>query len=180
MINLLPSQQKEELLNQWRLRLTLILGIVFLSFFLSLFLVLFLVKSYITADLKTEEINIEERQKKITLNQELEKEITESNNLLSELDSFYEKSSNLTHVLERINNNLPSGTHLTGFNLSFLKQKGEEMTKISLSGHCNNRERLIEFKENLEEEDIFSEVYFSPESWVKPTEIDFGVTFELD
>lgn len=89
MINLLPSQQKEELLNQWRLRLTLILGIVFLSFFLSLFLVLFLVKSYISIDLKTEEINIEERQKKITLNQELEKEITESNNLLSELDSFY-------------------------------------------------------------------------------------------
>lgn len=179
MINLLPSQQKEELLNQWRLRLTLILGIVFLSFFLSLFLVLFLVKSYISIDLKTEEINIEERQKKITLNQELEKEITESNNLLSELDSFYEKSSNLTHILERINDNLPSGTYLTGFNLSFVKQE-KEMTKVSLSGYSNNRERLIEFKENLEEEDIFSEVYFSPKSWVKPTEIDFGVSFELD
>lgn len=178
MINLLPSQQKEEILKQQRLRLILILGIVFLSFFISLFLVLFLVKSYISSDLETEKINTEERRKEIILNRDLEKEITEANALLSDLSSFYEKNLDLTKVLEKINTILPSGTYLTSYNLGFSKREKEETVNISLSGYCKDRDTLVKFKENLEGEESFTEVNFSAESWVKPSE--FMVNFRLE
>ena len=178
MINLLPPQQKEEILEQQHLRLILILGIVFLSFFLSLFLVLFLVKSYILSDLETEKINTEERRKEITLNQDLEKEITEANVLLSDLSSFYKRNLDLTKVLEKINTILPSGTYLTSYSLGFSKREKEEIVNISLSGYCENRDTLVKFKENLEGEENFTEVNFSAESWVKPSE--FMVNFRLE
>lgn len=178
MINLLPPQQKEEILEQQRLRLILVLGIVFLSFFLSLFLVLFLVKSYISSDLETEKINTEERRKEIALNQNLEKEITEANVLLSDLSSFYEKNLDLTKVLEKINTILPSGIYLTSYNLGFTKREKEETVNVSLSGYCKNRDTLVKFKENLEGEENFTEVNFSTESWVKPSK--FMVNFRLE
>lgn len=177
MINLLPLQQKKEILEQQRLRLILILGIVFLSFFISLFLVLFLVKGYISADLDTQKIITEERKKEILLNQELEKGITESNTLLSDLNSFYEKNLDITKVLEKINETLPLGTYLKSYSLGFAKREVGKTANISLTGYCKDRDTLVKFKESLEGEELFTEVNFSTESWVDPTE--FMVNFRL-
>ena len=178
MINLLPPQQKKEILEQQHLRLALILGVVFLSFLVSLFLVLFLVRSYILADLETQKINTEERRKEIVLNQDLEKEIIEANILLSDLNSFYEDNLDLTKVLEKINTTLPSGTYLTSYSLGFSKKVKEEIISISLTGYCQNRDTLVKFKESLEAEGAFTEVSFSTESWVKPSE--FRVNFRVE
>lgn len=180
MINLLPTQQKKELFEQWRLRLTFILGIILLAFFTSLFLLLFLAKTFIGVDLQTEKIKIEEYEKTITLNQNLETEIIESNKFLSKINSFYKKTSDFSSVLEKINNNLAPGTYLTLFNMSSFEQGKEEKIKISISGYCDNRNKLLELKNDLEREDSFLGVLFSPQSWVTPTEIDFSVTFELN
>ena len=177
MINLLPPHQKEEILEQQRLRLALILGIVFLSFFVSLFLILFLVRNYISSDLETQRINTEERRKEIALNKDLEKEITETNILLSDLTSFYEKNLDSTKVLEKINVILPSETYLRSYSLGFSKKEKEEIISVSLSGYCQNRDTLVKFKESLEAEEAFTEVNFSTESWVKPTE--FKVNFRV-
>ena len=179
MINLLPSKQKEELSNQLLLRLILILAIVFLSSLLSLFLILFLIKSYISFDLEAEQIIFEEEKRIIALNQDLEKEIIETNNILLSLNSFYKKGWDLTEVLEKINEKLPPGSYLTNLNVSTFLQKGEEKTKISLEGYCTTREKLSELKERFEEEEIFTEVDFPPENWVKQTDVDFKVSFGL-
>lgn len=178
MINLLPPQQKEKILEQQHLKLALILGIVFLSFLVSLFLVLFLVRSYILADLETQKINTKEKRKEIALNQDLEKEITEANILLSDLNSLYENNLDLTKVLEKINATLPSGTYLTSYSLGFSKKGKEEIVSISLTGYCQSRDTLVKFKESLEAEEVFTEVSFSTESWVKPTE--FRVNFRIE
>ena len=184
MINLLPPQQKEELLNQERLRLVLVLGILFLLFLLSLALTLLLVENYFSLNLGDQKILFEEKERLVSFNKDLEEEITLANNSFSNLDSFYEKQHDLTKVLEKIYQTLPGGTYLTNFSLVFTDQRIGAQTirraKISLSGLCPTRELLLVLKENLENEESFSDIYFSPGSWVEPVETTFNVAFYLD
>lgn len=180
MINLSSPQQKQRLLEEERLRLILILGVLFLSFLVSLSLVLILVKNYTSWNLETQEILLQEKEKIISLNQDLEKEIEESNIFLSNLNSFYQGRTNLTQVLEKIYETLPSETHVTNFGLGLSQKKGEKKAQISLVGFSPDRETLLAFKKNLENEKRFSEIYFSPQSWIKPTDIIFNVTFKLN
>jgi hypothetical protein len=111
--------------------------------------VLLLGKGYVSSDLETEKINTEERRREIALNQDLEKEITEANILLSNLNSFYKENLDLTRVLEKINTILPPGTYLTNYNLGFSEREKEKTVNVSLSGYCKNRDTLVKFKENL-------------------------------
>lgn len=180
MINLLPPQQKQKLSEEDRLRLILILGILFLSFLASLSLVLLLVKNYTSGDLKEQNIFLAEKERLIFLNHELEKEINDSNVLLSILNSSYQEKLDLTQVLEKIYQTLPLKTYLINFNFSFLQKEGKGKAQISLAGFSPDRETLLVLKKNLENEKDFSEVYFSPESWVKPTDIIFSVAFKLN
>ncbi len=180
MINLLPPKQKQRLLKQERLRVILILGILFVSFLFSLFLVLFWIKNYIATDFQTQKIFLEEKKKLVSANPELQKEITEFNALFTDLASFYQKNINPVRVLENISSKMPSGTYLREFNFAVTERKGKEETRISISGYCPNRNALIELKDNLEKEKEFSEIYFSPGSWIKPTDINFTVNFKLN
>jgi len=177
MINLLPSAEKKELLLRERQSLILILGILFLSFLLSLSLILLSIKISFSGDLEIQKMTLKDKEKEVSFNRELEEKIKNSNQLLSDLNSFYQSQSNLTQILEKISGFLPSGTYLTNLNLNPLqKEKG---IQISLSGFCQSRELLFSFKENLEKEGSFSEIYFPPENWVKSKDINFIVTFKL-
>ena len=177
MINLLPPEQKEELLLREQKNLILILGILFLSFLISLSLILLSIKISLSGDLEIQKMTLKDKEKEISFNQELEEKIKNSNWVLSNLDSFYQSQFNLTQILEKISGLLPSGTYLTNLNLNPLQT--EKGIQVSLSGFCPNREILLSFKENLEREGSFSEIYFPPENWLKPKDINFIVTFKL-
>jgi len=177
MINLSPPEQKGELLLREQQNLILILGILFLSFLISLSLILLSIKISFSGDLEIQKMTLKEREKEISFNRELEEKIKNSNLALSNLNSFYQSQFNLTQILEKISGFLPSGTYLTNLNLNLLQtEKGIE---ISLSGFSKNRENLISFKENLEKDRSFSEIYFPPENWIKPNDINFIVTFKI-
>lgn len=177
MINLLPSQQKEELFQEEKLKLVLIFGMIFIVFLLSLILIFLSIKISISRDLEIQKMFLEEKEKEISLNRELEEKIKNSNLALSKLNSFYQSQLNLTGILEKISATLPSGTYLTNLNLIRAKEKSAVL--ILLSGFSPNREVLLSFKENLENEKDFFEIDFPPENWVKPTDINFNVTFKL-
>ena len=175
MINLLPSQQKEELREEGKWKLIMILGIVLLAFLISLSLILFSIKTVILGQVEIQKILLEEREKELKTQkiQELEAKIRDYNLTLSNLDSFYKKNLNLTDILEKLSKTLPQGTYLTTFifNLTTLE--------ISLSGYSPDRETLVAFKENLEKEEKFEKVYFPLANWVSPTDINFSVTFKV-
>jgi Tfp pilus assembly protein PilN len=179
-INLLPPQQKTDLLDQKRFRLILILGILFLSLLISIFLVLFLVKIFVMAELNEQKIILEEKEKLISLNQNMEKEITGYNTFLFDLNSFYQKSLDLTQLFEKIEETIPGGIYLNQFSLGSVKKEKESKVQITLSGYSPDRDILLEFRENLKNEEGISEVSFSPTSWVEPTDINFTVMFQLD
>ncbi len=173
MINLLPFQEKEILRQEEKHNLVLILGILFLIFLISSILILFSIKIFISGEIEIQRIllSAEEKRFKESQIQNLEEKINASNQTLSKLNLFYQNQLNLTETLEKISGTLPPGTYLTTLNLN--------LAQISLSGFSPTREILLEFKENLDKEGTFGEIYFPPSNWVKPIDIDFSVNFKI-
>ena len=175
MINLLPPQYKEELKQEENYRLILILGILILIFLISLILILFSTEIYIQGQVKSAKIlvDLEEEHFQTSEIQLLREKIILANQNLTKLNSFYQTQISSTEILEKISETFPSGIYLTS--LSFQKSTSQ----ISLFGFSPTRETLFKFKENLEERKEFTEIYFPPSNWVKPTNINFQVTFEV-
>jgi len=175
MINLLPPQQKEELLEEERLKLVLTWGIIILAFLVSLSLILILIKIFLSADLEIQKTYFEQRKKKLEspVIQEVEAKIKNYNLALSKLESFYQGQLDLTSILEKISQTLPEGIYLT--TLSFNPQTSQ----ISLSGFSPSREKLLQFKENLEKTEGLKEIYFPASNWIPATDIDFLVNFKI-
>jgi Tfp pilus assembly protein PilN len=177
MINLLPQKQKRELSEKKDLKIALILGILLLSFLLSFTLILLTIKVFISRDLEVEEVFLAEKEGIISLNQQIEEDLEETNLSFSNLNSFYKGKGNLILLLEKISAILPAGTYLEGFNYNPIESGGEIKSNISISGFCLNRDTLLTFKKNLEKENGFFDINFPPENWIEPTNIKFNISF---
>lgn len=178
MINLLPPEQKKELLQEERHKLVLILGLLIVFFLASLFLILLSIKIYISGGVLSQKILVDSEEEKFKISeiQKLEEEIKSTNQNLEKLTSFYKGQPNLTELLEKISKILPEKTYLTTFTLT--SSDKEKKIKISLGGYSPTRELLFEFKKRLEAEPDFKEIYFPPSNWIKPKDIDFLATFQ--
>lgn len=170
MINLLPPQYKEELKQEEHWKIILILGIVILAFLVCFCLILFSIKIHISGEITAQKIFIEMKEKEYKMSEtsNLEKEVLLLNQSFFELTSFYKEQIGLTKILEKIAQILPSESYLTGFNFN--------LSRVSLSGFSPTREILVTFKENLEKQEIFTEIYFPSSNWVNPVDIDFSAT----
>jgi Tfp pilus assembly protein PilN len=80
-----------------------------------------------------------------------------------------------SYVLEEIAKTVTSGVSLSSLNLA-KKDKG---MICSLRGFAEDRNSLLKFKENLEKNEIFSDVFFPQGSWVEPSDIDFTLNFKI-
>jgi len=143
-------------------------------------LILFLIKNYTLWDLEAEKILLQQKEKTLSLNKDLEEEIKESNIFLSDLDSFYQETTNITQLLEIIESTLTRGVSFTVFDFALSQTKSKDDPRISINGFCPDRETLLTFQKNLKEEQSFYGVYFSPESWVEPKNVNFDVNFRLN
>jgi len=179
MINLLPPKQKQALAQETKFRLTLILGTLFVYFLTCISLMFVLVKTYGLWNLQEQEILVEEKEKLISLNQDLEKEIKEANGFLSGLNSFYDKSLGLTEIVQNVYQTIPDGIYLASLDFAAPKTGSKDKPKIAISGFCPDRETLLTFQENLKKQPQFSEVEFSPKSWVEPVNVEFSVNFKI-
>jgi len=182
MINLLPPQYKAELREEESWKLILILEILVLIFLICSALILFSIKISISGQVEAQKILLSYEEKKFEESQiqNMEEKITTSNQTLLELNSFYQGQTNLTEILEKISETFPVNVYLATLNFSPLTTKNEKyVAQISLSGFSPTREILLEFKKNLEKEELFEEIYFPSSNWVKPTDIDFSVNFKI-
>ena len=177
-VNLLPPQQKKELLEEERFKLVLILGILGLLFLVSLSLILFSVKIYISGKAEAQKIlvGLEEKKFEIPEVRDLEKEIKLINQNLSKLNSFYKGQPNFTELLEKISEAVPGTIYLTNLSFNPVPQR-EDRLRISLGGYSPSRELLSEFKKRLQAQPAFEEIYFPPSSWITPE--DFSATLEI-
>jgi len=173
MINLLPPQQKRELLAEEKFKLILILVILLLLFLFSLSLILLSIKIYISGQAESQEILVSLGEKELPKFKSLKERLDLTNQNLSKIDSFYENQFSLSEFLERMSEITPEGIYLKSFSYE------ENTSQITLSGFSPTVEALVNFKENLEKQENFKEICFSPSAWIKLADIDFDVTFKI-
>jgi len=179
MLNLLPQKEKEELIQEESFKLVLVLGILILIFLICLSLILFSIGISIGGQLAIEKALLSQKETEISHLRDLEKEIKNLNLTFSKLDSFYQKNPNFVKILEITSKTLPPGTYLTSFNFNLPAKDKKYLGEVILNGYSPTREILLEFKKNLEQEELFQEVYFPPANWVEPTDINFTVNFKI-
>lgn len=182
MLNLLPPQQKKELLEEtnWKILLILITALTF--FLAALFFVLLLINIIILSNLEIQKINSSRQGETPDDLQIIKKDLSDFNQTVSELDDFYKNQIVLTDTIEKISKLiLSSDLYLKDFNFiaSSLQQK-EFTGQIVLSGFAPRRDALLNFKNDLTEIKNFQEINFPSSNWVKPVNIDFTVNFKIN
>ena len=175
MINLLPSQQKEELLQEEKLRIVLIISVIVFVSAVYVFLILFAIKIYVKGELDAQSnisLTQEERLKNPEI-QGLQKNIVYANEMILESRLFYSKQPRLAWIFEQLDAVLPQDMHLN--RASWQKESGQ----MNIAGFSPSRDTLFELKNALEDNENFEEVDFPSINWVKPRDIDFQVVFKV-
>lgn len=171
-INLLSDIEKKELfLETTKKKILLVLFFILLSTILFL-AILMLMNKYVDekkADLARQISEKQEELKKVQL-QNFSDTILETNKGLTQIRSFWQKQVKITPAIEKLAKIVPQSIYF--FQFSFNKDKIGP--KLDVSGEAQTRGALFYFKQNLEQEPVFSEVSFAPSSWVKPTEVAFS------
>jgi len=174
MINLLPPVEKGKFSSEKNKKIITILWLLVLFFLTCSILILFSIKTYIQAQVKSQQYLLIEAEKEKDQSEadDLQEEINSMNLSLTKLDSFYQNQTYLSDILEKISQVLPEELYLTNLSIAF--------SSVSISGFAPATETLFEFKENLEKEPSFKEISFPPANWVDLTDINFSVTFTID
>jgi len=176
MINLLPpTEKKEQKENKLFLKI-LDLELLFFAFLIFLTLIFFLILIRFQVLIKEKEVFLSLKNKELILYQEIEKDVDLFNSLTSKVKSILKSEKKATPILEKIISLSPEGISLE--NISFTLEKDKNYFQVNLYGFASDRTDLVLLKLKLEEN--FKEVSFSPESWVKPTDINFSVSFKAE
>jgi len=195
MINLLPLEKKQKLLSKKRTILIVIFFVLIFFFLSCLALMLFSITIYSQIDIESKKILFSAKEKELNKSEiiNLQEEIGETNLELKKINSFYDREIYISETLEKISQILPEEVYLTNFSAKHyfkevvvqLKEKKDSKeekfgVEFSLSGLALNREILILFKQRIEKEEDFTEVYFPLENLLEQKDIDFTITFKVE
>lgn len=181
MINLLPPQEKAKLLSLRREKLAVILGSVALIALVCLVLVLLSLRFYVLANDLYYQGVLHDIEKQYQVSQEAttKEHVKKYNSELVMASAFYK---NQKYISDGLNGLLqvkrPVGLYFT--NISMDNEATTKKMKLTVAGVSPTRDGLIAFKDALIASPQFNNVYFPPEAWVKPTNVVFYVTMEIN
>lgn len=179
MINLLPVEEKQKLFSAKKGKLVLIFGIVILISLVCLALILSSIKFYILAETDYQK-NMLARAEQANEGVEFTDaniKIQKYNSILQKLGSFYKEEIYFSGVLKIITGiQGPDELYLSNFSLS--RDAGGKV-KASVSGASNTRDDLLIYKKNIEDNKKIKNIYFSPESWISPENVNFSLMCEI-
>lgn len=175
-INLLPETEKKEIAISVIQKKVLIILVFALIAELCFVAILFAVERYSVSFVGQAESDIllKETQLEEASMQSFKQTVSEANKRMEKIMGLWEGQSFITPVLEKFNVLTPSSIYFTG--LSFTKE--DEHSNIGITGFSATRGALFYFKQSLEQEESFKDVYFTPSSWVKPVEVNFSLTVQ--
>ena len=194
MINLLPEKNKEELLMERNKRIIHILCSLILFFIVSLFLIFLGIKFYLSNQVKLNQKILEESKEKFSQSevQNIQDKIELANSSFSKLRAFYNGKVYFSEILEKISTILPEGFSLDNLSIKLdVKENkipqvdGTEKIEVerkvitNLSGFAPLREDLRAFKDKLEAEKSFKNIFFPSSNWVNKENINFYLVFEI-
>ncbi|TSC56900.1 MAG: hypothetical protein Greene071421_410 [Parcubacteria group bacterium Greene0714_21] len=172
MINLLPASYKNRLRLEENFRLLLILSTALGVFLVCLVLLFFTVRVYLWGEIRGQEFLVASLKEQSSARSEELKNIQELNAELLAISGLYEKRLSPTSILEGISSHLKQGMYVSSLNIA---ARG----KITVTGFANVREDLFEFRGDLQKDPLFKNAYFPPSNWVKPADIVFSFSAEL-
>ena len=180
MINLLPQQYKTELKTEEKKRMVIIIGSIALVGLISLNLILMAVEIHLSGQIEAQKKIFEETRINLesASNRKLESDVKAINKNLANLQGFYGKSIDFTKLIEKISENLSKGVYLTDLAINPISKPGEAKASCQLAGIAKDRESLIEFKENLEKEEMFESVYLHPKYLIDPEKFNLNFTIK--
>ncbi|MBI2042460.1 MAG: hypothetical protein HYT21_01810 [Candidatus Nealsonbacteria bacterium] len=182
MINLLPPAEKRILEAENGLRLVVIWGVIALFAFVALFLILLSIKFYVSGMVDAREIlvRLEEERFAGSQAQDLTDEIGAINAEINRLEFFYQNQISFSGALSLVAAAMPNQARLNTLYFNIQNEDGEQTLKSSLTGYAPVREALFVLKKNLGDESGFRDIDFPPSNWVKPADINFSVTFNIN
>jgi len=179
MINLLPPDEKQNLLKEEQWKVILILGTIILVFLVSFGLILIAINVSISAQVGIQKLTLSQTEKKFedAEIQSLKTEITQANQSIMRLQSFYKQQESFIGFLGEISDLLPEGVYLNNISIT-PAAKTDGKFQVSLSGHAPLIENVIALDDNLKKDQKISQVSFPSDTWVKKENVDFNVTFQ--
>lgn len=183
MLNLLPPQQKKEILEEERWKLVLVSMTVVSFCFAALIFILLLVDIVLLSNLEIQKINFNHQEKSpdVLQTEIMKSKLSEFNQTIFALEEFYQNQFTLIDTIKQLSDLLiSSDLYLTDFKFVALPPQEDNSTgQISLTGFAAKREYLLSFKKNLEQSANFHGVNFPASNWVKPADINFTATFKV-
>ena len=158
MINLLPEEEKQAVLKRRKLKLILIFEAATLLFLVSLAFIFLSIRIYLAGEIEVQRGVIEQRENEVGIKAitDFQKQVAELNAKLKNVESFYQKQTDLSGIFQKISEILPVVVHLTSF--SFIQDP--LAPKINITGFSQTRDALLSFKRNLENSPDFQKINF--------------------
>lgn len=185
MINLLPQEAKQELQQEQRFRFLLVLLFMFTVALVCFALMLGVIKAYAMGALFAQESKIAFLQERFSKDNPALITIQAFNETTSQVSRFLKSRRPVSLVLESLEEILPAGIYLTGFDYDppGVQIKGGEtqevQARISVAGFAKTRESLFSFRESLERHPLFTSLSFPASNWVLPQDIRFSFQISI-
>ncbi len=165
--------------KKWKLILNL--EIFLFAFLICALLILLTVKIAVGAladsqtvltEMEENNLRFEEEKRGEADMEDLEENVKEINKTISETRLFFDQKKDLTFFLESFSQILPVESYLTSFSYQ------KDSSKISISGFCPNRDKMVELKENIEKREEIKNLSFPSSNWLNPDK--FSLSFEIN
>jgi len=172
-LNLIPNYKRKEI-EQSRLFgfiLKLGLELFVLAFFVVIAVVSFQFILKLNFKLAEEDINIDSQKGKFEKIKQYDNEFLGINEQLGEIDKIQKEQLYWSFFLDKISQLVPGKITLNGIITKDYK--------IILSGIAENRDVLIEFKDNLNGEECFDNIDLPLSNLVSKNNVDFQMEFNL-
>jgi len=185
MINLLPPSQKQELKDD-QLRIKVLWFLIFITLAILFFMaIVFGLNFYGSSQAKSLQQSVIEMEQVIKSQdfQASKQAINATNQNLYKIYQTRNEQTPTFAILEKLTSFVSGNIYLTSFSFQNSFQEIQDpktkttakefFANVRIEGIAQNRETLFLFKESLSQEPSFKDVYFSPNSWVKPINADF-------
>jgi len=180
MINLLPKNEKENLLFDRDKKMIMVLGYIIIIALTCLSLFLFSIKFYILGDVASQNVLLGITEKSYQNPDFLmfKDMIQKYNSDLGKINTFYSKEIYFSDLLKNILEiERPNGVYFT--DLSMAKDQKANMVKVTITGTSDTRDNLSTFRDNLESNKKIENIYFPSENWIKPVNLNFYLSFTV-
>ena len=179
MINLLPLQEKKELLAQKNQKLAAVLAYMGLAALACFALILLSLYFYVLTEVAYHREILRSAKNTYQTNDFLSYKniISQSNQALLKLDNFYKKEVRFSGALKTVSD-IPKPADLRVTDIT-MEPGTKNAIKMGIGGVADSRESLLAFKDSIQQQKSVTNVYFPPDNWIKPKDINFYLTLEV-